>query len=489
MRTREYTAVERIAQGAPVHAALDVSDPGAWLDFDAEVRFQRPSARETGAAGTTHRPALALALCHRDGRVRESALEQVAARPELLPLIVVRTADWAAPVRGRARALLPGLLASARPETLVTLTGLVLRMARRERGTFARDTLAALLRSAPAATFTPLLSAEDRDTRRFAYGAAVDRGLLPAARLARAAATDADTVVQNLCADAALALALDASGYDDVIVPLLHSRQPGVRSAGVTALRRAGRHADARPYLTDRSGPVRACARYVLRQGGLEPLPLYRTLCADPSDLGIPAWAPLGLAECGEPGDAALLWPLTAHPVPSVRARAVAGLRALDKADTERLRPLLDDPAAAVARETVAALLPSAGRLPEDWLARRLAADRPAHTRRAAFRLLRAQGGIAQLRAAVSLLEDEDPTLRSLAGPAIQQWEPPVGERHDPAEIAALLDRCTHLFSDYVMRRLRWRSGVPESATNSPGRPGGSLIRSIIRAWDRPTNA
>ncbi|WP_351224087.1 hypothetical protein [Streptomyces sp. NPDC002133] len=101
--TRAYTVVERIAQGAPVHAALDVGDPAAWLDFDAEVRFQRPSIRETGAAGTTHRPALALALCHRDGRIRESALVQAAARPDLLPLIVVRTADWAAPVRGRTR--------------------------------------------------------------------------------------------------------------------------------------------------------------------------------------------------------------------------------------------------------------------------------------------------------------------------------------------------------------------------------------------------
>ncbi|MGW2562162.1 hypothetical protein ACWCXB_23475 [Streptomyces sp. NPDC001514] len=473
-----------VQQGGPVHEAL-VTDPEAWLDFDTAVRIRRLNTPESDAGGNTHHPALA--LCHRDGRVRESALEQAAARPELLSLIVIRTADWAAPVRGRARALLPGLLASARPETLAPLTALVLRLARRERGAFARDTLAALLRSAPPAVFPPLLSAEDRDTRRFAYRAAVERSLLPAARLARAAATDADTVVQNLCAEAALAL--DASG-DEVIVPLLESRQPGVRSAGVTALRRAGRHAEARPYLTDRSGLVRACARYVLRQGGLEPLPLYRALCADPSDPGVPGWAPLGLAECGEPRDAALLWPLTAHPVPAVRARAVAGLRTLDKVDTERLRPLLDDPAPAVARETVSALLPSADRLPEDWLARRLAADRPAHTRRAAFRLLRAQGGIAQLRAAVRLLDDEDPSLRALAGSAIQQWEPPVGGHHDPAELAALLlDRCTHLFGDYEMQRLRVRSGVPESGTNSAERPRRSLIRSIIRAWGKHTNA
>ncbi|SDM84253.1 hypothetical protein [Streptomyces wuyuanensis] len=469
----------------------------------------RPNAPVSWSGDRARVPALA--LCHRDGRVREAALERVTDAPDLLPLLVVRTADWAGPVRKRGRDLLPALLAGSLPADPVPVTALTLRLARRDRGGFAPEALASFLRTARPPVLEPLLAAPDRHTRRFAFGLAVERGLLPANRLALAAAAEDDTVVQNLCAEAALAL--DATG-DDVIVPLLRSRYPAARSAGVTALRRAGRHGEARPYLADRSGQVRACARYVLRQGGIEPHPLYRALCADPADHGVPGWAPLGLAECGESADAELPWPLTAHLMPSVRARAVAGLRLLGRSDVERLRPLLDDPTPAVAREAATALLPWADRLPEDWLRRRLTARRyPTHTRRAAFRLLRARGGIAELRAAVILLDDSDPSLRALAGSAIRQWEPPVERHHDPAELDALLHRCTHLFGEYVLLRLRGRAGLtgrPPAGgeTGTVGEPGTaqepgtavrhakstapprrSRVRAIIRAWVRRTNA
>ncbi|MEV0927051.1 hypothetical protein AB0I99_18350 [Streptomyces spongiicola] len=456
MTSRGNTAVERLVQGAGIRDVLESADPDAWLDLDAEVRAVRTGGPQVRSRELTRVPALA--LCHRDGRVREAALEQVAGHPDLLPLLVVRTADWAGPVRTRARDLLPGLLAAVGPEDLVPLTALALRLSRRRRGGFAHETLTAFLRSVRPAVLEPLLVSPDRATRRIAYGLVVEHGLLPADRLARAAAADEDVVVQRLCADAALGR---APTLDDVILPLVRSRHPAARSAGVTALRRAGRHDDARPFLTDRSGLVRACARYVLRQGGTEPLPLYRALCADPADHGIPAWAPLGLAECGEPADAALLWPLTGHPVPSVRARAVAGLRLLGRIDLDRLRPLLDDPAPTVAREAATTLLPWAGSLPEDWLLSRVTGDRgPAHTRRTAFRLVRARGGIAELRAAVALLDGPDRALATLAVTAIQQWVPPQGGHHDPAELDALLDRCTHLFSVHALLSLRWRAGL-----------------------------
>ncbi|MGW7426113.1 HEAT repeat domain-containing protein [Streptomyces sp. NPDC054813] len=172
-------------------------------------------------------------------------------------------------------------------------------------------------------------------------------------------------------------------------MPLLGSRHPRVRSAGVTALRRAGRHADAEPYLTDRSAVVRACARWVLRQGGTDPAPLYRALCADPATR--PA-AAVGLGECGVPEDADLVRTLLAHPVPGVRACALAGLRALDAVRVDDIRPLLDDPSAAVVRQATAALLPWADRVPQELLRGLLAEDRPRHERIAAVRLLRAVG-------------------------------------------------------------------------------------------------
>lgn len=214
-------------------------------------------------------PLLAVALCHPDGRIREAALEWAARSPALRPLLAVRCADWGGPVRDRARALfseIPGL-------QLPPLTALVLLLSRRDQGEFARERLDRVLREGPAEDVVALLTSEDRATRRFAFRIAVDRGLLAPAALARTAAAASDDVrIQTLCAEAAIAGMRDGA-YDEVLGPLLSARSPQVRSAGVTALRRAGRQGEAAVFLADRSGVVRACARYVLRQGGIDPLP------------------------------------------------------------------------------------------------------------------------------------------------------------------------------------------------------------------------
>ncbi|MEU2251388.1 hypothetical protein [Streptomyces sp. NPDC019224] len=165
-------------------------------------------------------------------------------------------------------------------------------------------------------------------------------------------------------------------------------RRPGP-GGGVTALRRAGRYDEARAYLADRSSVVRACARYVVRQGGGDPLPLYRALCAD----GVTApGAAAGLGECGDRSDAGTVRALVRYPVPAVRAQAVTGLRALDAVTREGLGPLLDDPSPAVVRAATRALLPHAAEFPVAWLRERDAPDRPRATRVAARRLLRAAG-------------------------------------------------------------------------------------------------
>lgn len=123
-----------------------------------------------------------------------------------------------------------------------------------------------------------------------------------------------------------------------------------------------------------------------------------------------------GFAECAGRADAPLLRALLDHPAGAVRAAALAGLRPLEgPVDVERLLPLLDDPSASVAREAALCLLSSAVRLDAAPLEARLCADRPAHTRRAAFRLLRARGGAAALRASRALARDPDPSLRALA--------------------------------------------------------------------------
>ncbi|MEV8315935.1 hypothetical protein AB0Q95_17355 [Streptomyces sp. NPDC059900] len=465
------SAAVLLAQGAELLSVLAADDPDEWLSLDAEVRevpwhqwgqaeplpaweHASPLPADLTQLGES---GLALALCHRDGRIREAAIRRAGSYPGLLPLIVIRCSDWAAPVRERARKLLRDALD---PSAAVTLTPLILLVGRRDRGGFGVELLGEALRQAPLGT---LFAHPDRSTRRFAYRLAVEHERLSPAELARAAARDPDTVIQDLCATAALTTLRDTDADSaDVLEPLLTARPPRVRSAGVTALRRAGQPQRAEAFLDDRSAQVRACARYVVRQHGGDPTAWYRLRCATPDDPALAPGAVIGLAECGERADGALLRPLLVHPADGVRGQAVAGLRVLDLADTQLLRPLLDDPAPGVVRRTTEALLPSARQLPADWLLERIAPERPRHIRVAAFRLLHAHGGVVALRAAAGLVDDPDVKLRTWAAQSAQRWHPSADVRRGDPEVGGLLDRCRHLFSRHVLKRRKWAAGLDD---------------------------
>lgn len=442
---------------ARFHRPAGSAEPATELGHLSHSQLGADGIRD-GSTEQDVRARLALALCHPNGRVREAALEGAAEHPVLLPLLVVRAGDWVAPVRERARRLLGERLDV---ETAAALAPLILQVGRRERGAFALELLDGVLRRAPRERLLPLHTHTDRTVRRFAFRLTIEEGLLSPGELARRAAWDDDTVVQGLCADAALAAMAARDDWDEVLEPLLDARNPRARSAGVTALRRAEQPGRAMEFLTDRSALVRACARYVVRQHGTDPLPWYRERCADPADPTMPPGAVIGLAECGERVDAELLWPLLTHPAPTGRARAVAGLRTLDTIDVARLLPLLDDPAPGVIRETTAALLPFAGTLPDGLLTARLGAERPRPARIAAFRLLDARGGVVGLRAAVALLDDPDDKLRVWAGQSVQRWHPGGDTPRGDAEVGDLLNRARHLFSDYALQRRKWEAGLP----------------------------
>ncbi|MEH0543892.1 hypothetical protein QA802_12575 [Streptomyces sp. B21-105] len=411
----------RLAAGARLADVMAAADPRAWLALDDGVRladwYGRTRWEQTAPLpadlSLLDEPRLALALCHRDGRTREAALAPAARHAGLLPLVVVRCADWAAPVRERAREVLRERLDPAGAQTLAPL---ILLLARRDRGGFAADLLTELLRAVPCGPLPGLLSHPDLAVRRFVHRLAAEEKLLSTGELALAAHRDPDTVVQRLCADAVLAglAAGGADAHDDAIELLLTAHSAAVRAAGVTALRRAGAPERAAGFLTDRATTVRACARYVVRQHGGDPAAWYRERCAAPAVLE--PGAVLGLAECGDRADADVLWPLVRHADARVRSRAVAGLRMLDAADVRRLWPLLQDPAPGVVREVVAAVLPSAETgteaIPVPWLVERVGAGWPAHVRFAAFRLLVRRGGDLRRAAQLAVRDDPDAALR-----------------------------------------------------------------------------
>ncbi|MFG2992509.1 hypothetical protein ACGFZK_25010 [Streptomyces sp. NPDC048257] len=433
----------------------------AWIDFDHAVRqtYYWSHASPLGAPP-------AVRLCHSNGRIREAALRA----PEPLPeLVAIRCADWVPAVRERARQVLAAALADDRAGTLRRLTPLVIRLGRREQGAWALERFEDVLNE-DRTLLAELRESADPPTRRFAARQTLDAGLLGVRELARLAAREHDPLTSRLWTDATLA-ALACDGPDDEAIDALRGgRGPMVRAGGVTALRGAGRTAEAAGHLADRSGLVRACARWLVRQGGGDPYPLSLQLLAEPAR--VTPYAVIGFAECARREDAPLLRTLLEHPAGPVRAAAVAGLRLLDVTDVELLRPLLDDPAPAVAREAARSLSASAGQLPGDWLWARIAPERPPHTRRAAYRLLFARGGVAGLRASVELLTDRDPALRTVAAQRVRSmwspYRPPELPARDP-EVGALLDRCTDLFSDYVMRQMRAQLGLPQCSAPADG--------------------
>ncbi len=446
------------------------SGPQDWIALDLGVRqttwFDREALSSMAWVHAGEPPAdeasLVAALCHHDGRIRQGALAAVESVPALLPLVAVRCADWVAQVREQARVLLRAALPGAEPRTVAEVTAVALRAAGRRHGAYARDLLVETLRSGDGELTDTLMGSRDRATCRLGHRIAIAQGRFSAAGLARIAATHEDVVVQDLCADAALARAATGAQYAEIVRPLLGSRHPRVRAAGVTALNRTGGVEEATASLADRSGAVRACARWVLRQHGVDPLPHYRAICSGPRAAVSPG-AVAGLGECGGKPGAELLHSLLTHPTGAVRARAVAALRIIGTVETERLRPLLADPSAAVTREASVALVPDAARLSELLLWEHLAPERPRHIRTAAYRLLSAHRETVQLRCHLTLLNDADPGLRAQAHAAASRWAPagaasayaalPATER---AHLDALIDRAEPALDATRTARLRW---------------------------------
>ncbi|MFD5144138.1 hypothetical protein [Streptomyces sp. NPDC058401] len=446
-------AALKLADGTepPLDEVLDTEDPAAWTALDLGVRYMAP---QHGEALGSHP---ATALCHWDGRIRERALAGAAGVPGLLPLAVLRCADWTRQVREAARSLVADALRDAGADTLRALTPMVMHLAERREGRWAVAAFEAALREPRyAGVRAELCTHRDLRTRRAAVRITLEAaGSFTAPELARRAAGEPDAVLRRLWTEAALASLAAHGSEDSAVDALLGSRAGFVRAAGVTALRAAGRAAEAPRHLADPSGTVRACARWLLRQDGADAHAAYLRLCADSPSAG----AVLGLAECDVRADSAVLTGLLGHRDARIRAAALAGLRLLDAGPgPEVLTALLDDPAPAVVREAARSLRPTAGRIPAGPLVARTRPDRPAHVRRAALRLLAARQADEGLPALTAALDDPDPALRRIALDLLRRWDWQATARREafePARLRALYKRYFGELDRSEMRRAR----------------------------------
>lgn len=377
-----------------------------WYGPYHESAMRRVQGRFSVA--TPRSVAMALASMHGNGRIREHAVAAIVDRPcpEVMPFLVLRTADWAKPVRHRARAGLALLLADDPGGYLPVVLPMALRLDARLRGSFAVTQVRAALLSAPVEVWRDLLGSGGRRQRRFVFDIVLAQGWLRLADYVTCAETDSDVRIRVRAAEAACREAVWTRRHD-VLRRLARSARAEVRVVALTGLVRAGQDSDVAAYLDDDAPLVRAVARDAARRLGIDCRKHYRTAvsAAEPA-LG----AIVGLAETGSAADAPLLRPLLRNPQARVRAQTVRGLRLLGAVVVAEVLPLLRDPAPMVVREVTAALRPLAGALPPG-LAWDLLEEGRVELRRAGYRLLRGHGVNAHLRAALMLAIDPDPRL------------------------------------------------------------------------------
>jgi hypothetical protein len=353
--------------------------------------------------------AIALAGMHPDGRVRETATGRMAddRDPMWIPFLMLRAGEWVREVRERARAAVMEALPAADAPQLGAALDMALTLQLRERAGFVHAQAVAALVTARPPVRDALLMSGPAYRRGFVFTLGNGLGWWSPEQLAQLARGDRDRAVRNGAAEAICRAAV-WSGRDDQLRALTRSRYSQVRALALTGLVRLGRHGTAAGFLDDPGDLVRAIARDAARRAGVDAVAHYRAALTAGGTPELGAIA--GLAETGADRDAPLLHGLLGHPDARVRAAAVRGLCHLGVPPVPVLLSLLRDPAAAVVREAAIALSPLPRAVP-DALIPELLADPRVELRRAGYRLARARGTEAGLRAGLALIDDPDAFL------------------------------------------------------------------------------
>ncbi|QFG23145.1 hypothetical protein [Actinomadura sp. WMMB 499] len=437
-------AAERVLDG------LAEATPRTWLRLDVALRSWWQYG-ESGRDGAGALGAL-VAACSGDGRRREAALGRACMETDrrLLPILVIRTADWVRPVRERAQtALARALDGPAKPPTLAGV-GVALEMRDWSRGQHANEVMGEALRYVPGAR-----SATHLPTRRLAYELWFEDE--PQREdLVQAVLTETDPVSRLRCAE------LLAQDQDvDALQRLLETKAVPVQVVALTGLVTLGRPEHGLPFLTVGSSPLRATAQWAARRAGVDPAVRYRE-----AEGGGPRGRVAGLGECGTAGDLGLVEPYFEHERPRVRAEAVRAFHRLG-GPAARLAPMFVDPAPVVVR-AVSRALRGESVLPTRRL-RHLLADpgRPRHVRRAAFALSAARGSWPRVEAALLLLLTDDPELAALGQSDLGAWLRSEAARNygvpSPEarrRVRELLAAASPVLGDDRARTVRWYLGI-----------------------------
>jgi hypothetical protein len=449
-----------------VVAMLSVAGADTWIGLDRAFRTSAVMyvVHTAVADGPMDERLVSLvAACSPDGHARESAVAASPIDGFLLPVLVLRTADWVPQVREQARRSLAVALQAADGPALLTAASISAAMGSWERGGHALDAVAAALRSASEETLASARTHQDRRLRRLAYRLWLERA--QHGDVLHAALHEPDVVCRVLCAERIVAEAVRDERVD-LLGRLLEEGSAKVRIEALTALVKLGRPEAGEAHLADRSAMMRATAQWAVRREGRAPATLYRRALATDSAAGRTRALVAGLGECGTHRDVDVLLPFLEHASPRVRAEAVRAVRRLGGSPTQVAR-MLADPAPVVVRAAHAALRTQPDVVPVAQLWELLAADSPAHVRAGAYELLRAGDTWTRVHLDLHLLAGRDAELGRRAHADLTVWlrsEAATAYRK-PSQgllqrISTLLVQAEPLLEADHTRRLRWLLGI-----------------------------
>lgn len=451
-----------------VLAMLSVAGAKTWIGLD---RALRTSAVTYGGDATRTKAVLPederlrslVAACSRNGRLRESAVAGPAMRTDglLLPVVVLRTADWVPEVRERARRSLAAALRTAGTSALLTAASVAVAIGSWARGEHAVEAVAGALRAVPDEVLASARRHQDMGVRRLAYRLWLESGRSPHEEVTRAALREQDQVCRLRCAEWLVADAVRDRRVD-VLEELLRQGSSKVGIEALTALVELGRTEAGAAYLAHRSAMMRATAQWAIRRASRNPATIYRNaLAADPAT-GRARALIAGLGECGTHQDVAALLPFLEHPSPRVRAEAVRAVRRLGGSLT-RIAGMLADPAPVVVRSVNKALRTEPDAVPTARLWELLAADSPPHVRLGAYEQLRQKDAWTRVHVDLHLLAARDTELGNRAHADLINWSrrgtatayrTPTGEM--ALRLGQLIDAAEPLIGAKQAHQLRW---------------------------------
>ena len=370
-----------------------------------------------------------LASLHRNGRVREAAVQALAEERsgDEVPFLVLRLNDWVGPVRARAEEAVRDRLRPEHRQSWTRALPLVLGLEGRERhhAGFVVQGVLRLLTATPDA-LREVLASPDRATRRAGHRIAHDAGGDSALLAARRAVGDPDVVVR-LAAAGSVRTGIVADA--EVETAFLNDPAADVRRRVLLGrVERGTPHADEtlREALLDESAGVRSDARFFLGRRTGEPIraDVYRRALDAPATASRLRAALGGLAEVGDASDADLAAPYLADERASVRAAALRAVLSLAaEAHAGRLLDLAQDPSPRVVRSVARAVASGALPVPDPQatLDQWLRAEDPA----LAYEALRALAGRPfwqRLPYVLDAYGAADPRTARLAEESVGRW-------------------------------------------------------------------